>query len=86
MNKLKEELASVSQVDQEPSLEGRQLINGSLSKEQKKLIKLLWDINLKTHSGASKDLKKRSSINQKVQIEIIFLQSNQQNVRDIIED
>ena len=37
LNKLKEELASVSQVDQEPSLEGRQLLMVLSPKSKKKI-------------------------------------------------
>ena len=43
LNKLKLELEEVAQVDQEPSLEGRQFY-GSLSIEKEK-IKELWVIN-----------------------------------------
>ena len=42
LNRLREELADISQVDQEPSLEGRQLLM-VLSPQKKEKVK--WDIN-----------------------------------------
>ena len=47
LNKVRDELNDIAQVDQEPSLEGRQLLMvlSPLKKKNKKLSRLLWDIN-----------------------------------------
>ena len=46
LSKLKDELANIAQVDQEPSLEGRQLLMVlSPLKKKNQLKTLLWDIN-----------------------------------------
>ena len=37
LNKLSEELNDIAQVDQEPSLEGRQLINGAVTLKKEKI-------------------------------------------------
>ena len=58
LNKLKDELNDIAQVDQEPSLEGRQLLM-VMSPQKKKIdIKLLWDINLKHILVHQSDLRK----------------------------
>ena len=57
LNRLKNELSDVAIVDQEPSLEGRQLLM-VLSPQRKNNI---MGYKLKTHSGASKRFKKTGS-------------------------
>ena len=62
LNKIKVELENIAQVDQDPSLEGRQLLINSISFKKEKLIQnkiLLWDINLKHTQGLLKGLKER---------------------------
>ena len=57
LNKLKDELSEIAQVDQEPSLEGRQLLMVlSPLKGIKILKKIEMGYKLKTHSGACKAL------------------------------
>ena len=59
LNRLKDELKEIAQVDQEPSLEGRQLY-GLISSKKEKIIKEVINMGykLKTHSGAAKGLRK----------------------------
>ena len=61
LNKLRLELESIAQVDQEPSLEGRQLL--MVLSPLKKRIKIteIMTYKLKTHSGAAKRFKKTGS-------------------------
>ena len=63
LNRLRDELSEIAQVDQEPSLEGRQLLMvlSPLKKNKniKKQIKMGY--KLKTHSGAAKRFKKTGS-------------------------
>ena len=56
LNKLKKELEEIAQVDQEPSLEGRQLLM-ILSPLREKKDKFIMGYKLKTHSGAAKRFK-----------------------------
>ena len=64
LNRLKVELEEIAQVDQEPSLEGRQLLMVlSLLKERNStdFLKVKMGYKLKTHSGAAKRFKKTGS-------------------------
>ena len=65
LNRLRDELEDIAQVDQEPSLEGRQLLNGSFSFKEEVNINFYKKNNmgykLKTHSGAAKRFKKTGS-------------------------
>ena len=62
LNKLKEELKDIAQVDQEPSLEGRQLLMVLTPlKRNKNNIQIIMGYKLKTHSGAAKRFKKTGS-------------------------
>ena len=65
LNRLRDELEDIAQVDQEPSLEGRQLLM-VLSPLKRSKYKLLKKNNmgykLKTHSGAAKRFKKTGII------------------------
>ena len=58
LNKLKDELKDIAQVDQEPSLEGRQLLMVMSPLKKKNWYKIIMGYKLKTHSGASKRFKK----------------------------
>ena len=58
LNKLKDELKDIAQVDQEPSLEGRQLLMVMSPQKKKNWYKIIMGYKLKTHSGASKRFKK----------------------------
>ena len=60
LNKLRKELEDISQVDQEPSLEGRQLLM-VLSPLKKKRWLYFMGYKLKTHSGAAKRFKRTGS-------------------------
>ena len=60
LDKLRDELKEISQVDQEPSLEGRQLL--MVLSPLKKINKIFnMGYKLKTHSGAAKRFKKTGS-------------------------
>ena len=59
LNKIKEELADIANVDQDPSLEGRQLL--MILSPLKKNSKYIMGYKLKTHSGAAKRFKKTGS-------------------------
>ena len=56
LNKLKDDVKDIAQVDQEPSLEGRQLLM-VLSPVKSKFINIMG-YKLKSHSGASKRFKR----------------------------
>ena len=58
LNKLKIELEDIAQVDQEPSLEGRQLLMvlSPLKRKVNLNIKIIMGYKLKTHSGAAKKI------------------------------
>ena len=60
LNNLKNEFNDIAQVDQEPSLEGRQLLM-VLSPLKKKIININMGYKIKTHSGASKRFKRTGS-------------------------
>ena len=65
LNKLKDELSDIAQVDQEASLEGRQLLMVlSPLKKNKQLKKKLnkMGYKLKTHSGAAKRFFKKTGL------------------------
>ena len=61
LNKLRLELEDISQVDQEPALEGRQLlmILSPLKKKISNLKNVKMGYKLKKHSGASKRFKRQ---------------------------
>ena len=81
LNKLKDELSEIAQVDQEPSLEGRQLLMvlSPLKKNKNLKKKTKMGYKLKTHSGAAKRLRRLVHLlKAKVLIEIISLPSSLQ--------
>ena len=64
LNRLRNELEDIAQVDQEPSLEGRQLLMVLSPLKKEKLIykftkKITMGYKLKTHSGAAKRFKRQ---------------------------
>jgi len=65
LNRLRDELEDIAQVDQEPSLEGRQLLMVLSPLKKEKLIlnnkRIIMGYKLKTHSGAAKRFKKTGS-------------------------
>ena len=85
LKKVRDELDDIAQVDQEPSLEGRQLLM-VLSPIRKKKLENLWDTNLKNILVLQSALKKQVPLLKvEVQIKIIFYRSSQQKEKGKIE-
>ena len=73
LNKIKDELSDIAQVDQDPSLEGRQLLMMLSPLKEKLNCKKLWDINLKHILELQNVLKKLVlQLKVEVQTEIIY--------------
>ena len=86
LNKLRDELAEIAQVDQEPSLEGRQLLMvlSPLKRISRLKITNNMGYKLKTHSELQSVLKRQVHLLKvEVLIEIIYLQNNLQKEKDI---
>ena len=61
LNRLKDNLKDIAQVDQEPSLEGRQLLMVLSPLKGNRNLEIIMGYKLKTHSGAAKRFKKTGS-------------------------